>query len=489
MEPGILAITIIFSILGFILILGITLIIIRTFKFKPIKETQVESFDVQIDNEKAVTSLQTLVQCKTISNKNRELEDESEFDKLKSCLKSLYPHVFANTEYTELGDRELLFFLKGTDDSLTEPVVLMAHFDVVPVNESNWNKEPFAGIRENGTLYGRGTIDTKCSLNGALRAVEEILINGEKPKRSIYFAFSGEEEIFGPSAKLAVDYFKENNITPYFVLDEGGAVIENVFPGVSKPCGMIGIAEKGQSVVEFHLKSGGGHASHPKPHTNVGILAKLAVKIEKINRKAIFLPPIKEMFNILGRESTFVYRMIFANLWIFGPVLKLLSKKSGGQMNAIMRTTTALTQMEGSKANNVIPSEAMIALNMRTLPTETAEENIEKLTKLASKYDVTTVVGSSWNPSSLSRLDADGYEIIRRTIKSTFGNDVLVSPYLMTACADARFWNEISDRVYRFTPAHISSEQMNMIHGDNENLTDNQIAEVVEFYYRLIKSL
>ena len=365
----------------------------------------------------------------------------------------------------------------------------MAHFDVVPANESNWEYPPFSGTRVDGKLIGRGTIDTKCTLNGVLRGAEELLLRGKRPNRDFYFAFAGDEETFGGSASLAVEFFKKNNITPYFVLDEGGAVINGVFPGVNKYSAMIGIAEKGQSIVEFHLKSGGGHASHPKPHTNVGMLAKLAVEIEKMHRKAVILTPIKEMFNCLGRHSTFVYRMIFANLWLFTPILKIITRKSGGQLNAIMRTTTALTQMQGSPANNVIPSEAMIGLNLRTLPTEKASDNIEELKKIAEKYGATLKLGASWDPSKVSKMDSDGYYILGNTIKNTWGKETIISPYVMTACADAHLYDELSDKVYRFSPMKICSEQMNMIHGDNEYLTDNQIAEVVEFYYRLMKNL
>ena len=88
------------------------------------------------------------------------------------------------------------------------------------------------------------------------------------------------------------------------------------------------------------------------------------------------------MFNTLGRRSTFVYRMIFANMWLFKGVLDMICKKSGGELNAMMRTTVAFTQAEGSQGVNVIPPVASITANMRINPNDSvklAEDYIKKV--------------------------------------------------------------------------------------------------------------
>ena len=195
---------------------------------------------------------------------------------------------------------------------------MMAHFDVVPVEEENWKKPPFEGIIEDGVLWGRGTLDTKVTFNGVLSAADHLIAEGFRPEQDVYFAFSGQEEINGPGATNIVRWFQEHNVNIQLVVDEGGAVVEDVFPGVKQPCALIGIAEKGMMNLEYSVSSAGGHASAPKPHTPVGVLADACCKVENHPFTMHITAPAAKMFDTLGRHSTFLYRMIFANLWLFG---------------------------------------------------------------------------------------------------------------------------------------------------------------------------
>jgi carboxypeptidase PM20D1 len=473
------------------LVVLILVVLIRTWIFHSRKKEEKKTEPAEIDKEKAITNLQALVQCKTVSYAKKNLEDEKEFSKLKELLKSLFPQVYAKAEFQELGPRELFFHLLGKSEDKKQASVFMAHFDVVPANGKNWKKDPFAGIIEDGILWGRGTIDTKGTLNGVLSGAESLLEKGFVPEHDMYFAFAGDEETAGGSAKLAVQYFKDHQIEPTLVLDEGGAVINGFFPGVNRPTAVIGTAEKGAYAIEFHIDGEGGHASAPGPHTPVGKLARAAVDIEKHPFKFHLTQPVKEMFNTLGRESTFTYRIIFANLWLFKPLLDKITKKSGGQLNALVRTTIALTQMEGSPATNVIPDSAMIGMNLRLLPNDSIKSVTEKYEKIACKYGVkmVPVQGYKWGASAISTTKSFGYEKIKETILDTWGDETIVTPFLMTAAADARWYGDISDKVYRFSPVKLNHNQMEMIHGDDEQLSKTQIAEEVEFYYRLMKSL
>ncbi len=461
-----------------------SVILIRTLLFTPKKAFDADNKEIEFDKEKAIYSLRELVKCKTISYYDSSLEDNIEFGKFLMLLPELYPLVFENCSFITLPDRAILFCYKGKKSD--NPSVMMAHYDVVPVNEEFWDKPPFEAIIEDGVMWGRGTLDTKVTFNAVLSSAEELIKNNFVPENDIYFAFSGGEEVNGKGAENIVQWFKENNISPALVVDEGGAVVENVFPGVKKPCGLIGIAEKGMMNLTFTTNSSGGHASAPKPHTPIGILANAVKKVEDKPFKMHLTTPAKEMFNVLGRHSTFLYRMIFANLWLFKGVLDILAKSTGGEMNALLRTTVAFTQAEGSTAPNVIPPKASVTANMRLNPLDTVNSAKERIKKLINDDSIELTVGSFMEPSPISEVYCDSYNKVAKAVKDTW-KDCIVAPYLMVQCSDSRHYKDISRNVYKFSAMALTKEERASIHGNNEKIRLEAITQAVEFYIRLMK--
>jgi len=467
-----------------VIVVLLAVIILRTLRFRPKQGPAVFDNEEKFDGDKVVRNLQALVRCKTISNRDPALEDEAEFEKLINLLPELYPNVYEKCELMRMPDRALLFRWKGKNDG--EPAVLMAHYDVVPVNEEGWEKPPFEGIIEDGVLWGRGTLDTKVTFNAALSAADHLIGEGFTPENDVYFAFSGGEEINGEGAVHIVDWFEEKGITPALVVDEGGAVVQDVFPGVSAPCGLIGIAEKGMIDVEYRCKSAGGHASAPKPHTPVGILSRACCNMENHPFKLHLTKPVAEMFDTLGRHSSLLYRVIFANMWCFGWVLDILCKKSGGEINALMRTTVAFTMMEGSSVSNVIPPEAAMVSNIRLNPADSMASALEYIKKTVNDPNVEISILRGNEPSRISATDCPGWAKVASSVASTW-KGTLVSPYLMFQCSDSRHYGRISDRVYRFSAMDLTKEERGTIHGHNERIRLETIRKSAEFYIRLIK--
>lgn len=472
--------------LGALLAALVAVILIRTALFKPKAGPEADRTEVEFDRAGTLHCLAELIKCRTVSNYDPALEDDAEFERLVEMLPKLYPEVYRACTLTRMEDRALLFKWEGKNHDA--PAVLMAHYDVVPVNEADWEKPPFAGIIEDGVLWGRGTLDTKVTFNGVLFSANHLIAKGFVPENDIYFAFSGGEEVNGNGAVRIVDYFEENNITPALVLDEGGAVVENVFPGVSAPCGLIGIAEKGLIDLEYRIKSNGGHASAPKPHTPVGLLAKACCRVEDNPFKSHMTAPVEKMFDTLGRHSNFLYRMIFANLWCFKGVLDMICKASGGEINALMRTTVAFTQMKGSSTSNVIPPEATLVSNIRLNPADTIESAKEYIGKIIDNDDIELAVLRGTNPSRISITDCEGYDKVARAIVSTW-KGTIVSPYLMVQASDSRHWGRISDKVYRFSAMDLTSEERKTIHGNNERIRIECLERATEFYIRLMSKL
>ena len=297
---------------------------------------------------------------------------------------------------------------------------------------------------------------------------------------------SFKQEVNGEGAPAIVKWFEENGIQPALVVDEGGAVVENVFPGVKTPCGLIGIAEKGMINAQFRTLSAGGHASAPKPHTPVGVLARACTRVEGKPFKMHITKPAAAMFDTLGRHSSFLYKVIFANMWCFGWVIDLLGRMSGGEINALVRTTVAFTQMEGSSARNVIPPEAKMVANMRLNPDDSVASALSYLQQTVKDPSVEITALECHEPSRISQTDCPAWDKVATTVLETWPG-CIVSPYLMVQCSDSRHYGRISDKVYRFCAMALSAEERATIHGHNERIPLDTICKAVEFYIRLLQ--
>lgn len=482
MEYNIISIILLLAAGGILLFAAVLLIRAAMFTPKALQKPEGES--VVLNEEKIVADMQQMLRCKTISYQEESLVDAAEFEKFQKLLPQLYPRIHETCTREFLGVNGMLYHWKGK--SKEEPVVFMSHYDVVPVEEELWEKLPFEGVLEDGILWGRGTLDTKGTLCGIMEAAEKLIGEGFVPEHDIYFSFSGQEEINGPSCPAIVDWFEAHGIRPAMVLDEGGAVVEHVFPGVEQECAVIGIAEKGVANIELHAKSGGGHASTPPVHTVVGELAQAVVEIENHPFPRQMTKPVREMLDTLGRHSTFLYKLLFANLWCFEGLFDMVCKKSGGELNAMMRTTCAITKMEGSKAFNVIPPTASVGMNLRLLGTDTAASSRAYLEKVIHNPNIEVKVFEGRNPSPESDTDCEEWNRLTQAVADTW-QQALVSPYLMMACSDSWNYSRITNHVYKFSAMKLSKEERGLIHGNNERVSVETLVKTVEFYVRLMK--
>lgn len=469
-----------------LLVVFVAILLVRTLLFVPKELPPVQQDTITVDREKIVNDMISMIRCKTVSNRDDALVDWGEYTKFQELLKERFPLVHQHCTLEHVGKTGLLYHWQGK--SAQEPSVCMAHYDVVPIDEEGWDKPAFEGILEDGYIWGRGTLDTKGTLCGVMEAAEQLLSEGYVPAHDVYFSFSGEEEIDGDSCKEIVRYLEQHGIRPALVLDEGGAVVENSFPGVSQECAMVGIGEKGSVNMDFVIESQGGHASTPPPHTILGQLSEAVTRIERSPFRRQLTKPVQEMFDTLGRYSTFAYRLIFANLWCFLPLLDIICKKSGGELNAMMRSTVAVTRMEGSKAYNVLPPKASFGINMRLMGEDTIDYATSYLQKVIGNDAIQPQLVNGMNPSIYSDTSCDAWDKVVRVIHNTWP-EAVVSPYLMMACSDSRHYCRITDRVYRFSAMKLSKEERAMIHGNNERIPVDTLVKTVEFYVRFLREL
>lgn len=470
-----------------LVVLFLAVLLVRAALFRPKEDALPEPEKTAIDYGKAAEHLARMVRVKTVSSRDSAAVDEGEFERFRTLLAELYPTVTKNCPPERIGPSGILYHIKGK--SADAPSVLMAHYDVVPPgDEDAWERPPFCGeTDEHGVLWGRGTLDTKGTLCGILEAAETLLAGGFVPARDVYLSFSGDEEIMGESAPAIVEELRRRGVRPAFVLDEGGAVVEGAFPGVAQKTAVVGTCEKGQMDVELSVKSRGGHTSAPPPKTPVAALCRAAAAVDSHPFPAALTPAAAELFDTLGRHSGFALRLVFANLWCFLPLLKRICTKSGGEMNALMRTTCCFTMMEGSRAANAIPTEARMTANLRLSPLDTMETAVERLRRVIGDPDVSVRTIQGTNPSPVSPTNTPEWERLRRAIRMTWP-EAIVSPYMMVACSDSRHFCAISENVFRFSAMELTKEERGCIHGLNERVPTEKIGRAAEFFTRVLLS-
>lgn len=438
------------------------------------------------DSERAqlyAEKLSDMVRFETVSVRG-EIQREK-FLGFHKVLEELFPLVHKKLEKTEI-DGSLIFRWAGRNHD--RPVVLMGHQDVVAA-EGKWLHEPFSGDIADGKVWGRGAADTKCSVMAFFQAVEELLSEGYEPLQDIYLCSSNTEEIGGEGAPRTVSELERRGVRPFLVCDEGGAIVQEPLAGFPGSYAMIGVLEKGSGNVKVIAKSNGGHSSTPSRNSPIARLAKFVCDIEKHNPMTVDLEPeLITMFKRIADYGPFHMRLILGNLWLTKPLLKLAGPHLGNQVAALLRTTVAFTQQSGSQGANVLPQEASITVNMRFIPHQDKEDSIAVIRRIASKYDleVEDIGGEGSFPPV--NTEAEAFKLIEDVIGEVFPG-LPVIPYVMTGGTDAAYYQRICDACIRFSPVYYSPEQMDCMHGLNENIDVLSLPGAVDFYKAVIKKM
>ncbi|MEE9161943.1 MAG: M20/M25/M40 family metallo-hydrolase, partial [Candidatus Neomarinimicrobiota bacterium] len=237
--------------LGGVIIVIIVIVLIRTLTVTSRQMVVEPVADITVDAEIAATRLAQALTYRTISHQDPTRFDPQPFRAFHRFLADTYTIVHRTLKREVVGGYSLLYTWPGTDPAL-KPIVLLAHMDVVPVDpgtEADWLQPPFSGAVADGYVWGRGAIDDKASLVAILEAVEALVGEGFRPRRTLYLAFGHDEEIGGAGAAAMVELLKESGVQAHYILDEGRSITEGELPGVVGPVAQIGIAEKGYMTV------------------------------------------------------------------------------------------------------------------------------------------------------------------------------------------------------------------------------------------------
>ncbi len=439
---------------------------------------------MSINQEQAIRRFQEILRKETISRKD-DSTNWAEFDAFLPMLKEQYPKLFSVVDCFTVNTYGIVLKWKGKAPSL-QPVILMAHHDVVPVEGQDWHYPPFGAEIHDGVIYARGTVDTKCILAAVLEAMEALVEEGFTPERDIYFTTSNCEETSGDTTPKMVKWFKEQGIKPWFVLDEGGAILEKMPMGIQNPFAMIGVSEKGLADVTVTATAKAGHASTPSKSDAPASLVRALHNIEKNPFPATLTPALQEMLRCFSRYVSFGMRLVFNNLWLFGPVVKKVMA-GGSETAAMLRTTAALTQLSGSDAINVLPEKASAGFSVRIAPQDSVASVIAHLQKAAGP-NVVVAYEDAQEPSPVSDHKTKSYAHIKNTVSKVYPG-VDSAPYIMNAATDSRHFAAICDEVYRFAGFVFTDEQRASIHSADEFMPVDAYMKGIDFYREFLLAL
>jgi carboxypeptidase PM20D1 len=443
-------------------------------------------------DERSIARFQRLLRVPTVSHLDEGETDWAAFDRFVALLPELYPALHATLEREVVAGHSLLYRWRGATGDGADPTVLMAHYDVVPATDEGWRHPPFAATivphPDGDLVWGRGTLDDKGALASILEAVEGRVAAGHVPARDVYLSFGHDEETEGSGARAIVALLEGRGIRPALVLDEGGAVVEGVFPGVSKPTAVIGVSEKGITSLTLTVEQDGGHASTPPRLTATARLARAIVRLNRRPFPARFSPTNLEMLRTVGAHATGPIRWAFTNERYTRRMLLTLFTRLGDETNAMVRTTQAVTQLSGSQAANALAERAVATVNVRVAVGSTVDEAVRHTRRAIRDRAVRIETVHPSEPSPVSPTTGAAWTLLSRTVEEIFGG-VIVTPYIQLGASDSRHFTRISDYVYRFSPFEMSKDERGTLHAMNERIRVATWLRGIRFYERLVDSL
>ncbi|MEL7547684.1 MAG: M20 family peptidase [Pseudomonadota bacterium] len=485
--------------IGATLLLLVSVVIIRTLNYggAPAEIREIVLPDVpDFDANLAAEHLGEAIRFKTmtVAPGDPRPGQEGPWLDLQAWMEQTYPAFHsAATRETIPGGHSLLFTWQGSETRL-DPLLLMAHQDVVPVNigtEGDWDAPPFSGAIQDGYVYGRGAIDDKGSMVALLEALEALARDGFAPRRTILLMLGHDEEVSGSGAEAGVALLASRNISPIMALDEGFMAVENN-PLTGGTLAFIGVAEKGYVTFNITAEAQGGHSSTPPRNSSTVRLSRALIALDENQMPAdMSYPLVKNLFQSSGADMPFMQRMAFANQWLLGGMLKE-TLGSVPAANAMIRTTTAPTMLTGSAKENVLAQRATAVVNFRIHPQDTEEDilnHIKEVTKDIEGIEVTVgrtgVRGTG--ASAVSPMDNLTYSVLYAVAQDSSG--ATAAPGLVLGATDARYANAITDNVYRFMPAMMSLEDLAGFHGTNERLKVENMARMSKGYAQIILAM
>ena len=459
---------------------------------------------ISLDEALLVDRFQGAIQIRTVSEPLSRITENSPLHRFRDYLADVFPTLhrppFVRRTGLDFEDAlipSVMFEWPGRNPNLPG-ILLMSHFDVVPVEPdtdlkpstySKWTHPPFSGHNDGKFLWGRGTLDCKHGVMAILEAMDRHAVDGFQPERTIYVALGHDEELGGMDGnKKMAEWLRRNGRKLHTVLDEGGCIFTE-FPGLDRPAALIGVAEKGMLNVQLNVDvspTEAGHASMPPPQTAVSILASAIHRVQASPFPARIDGGLRDTLRFLGPEMpSFGRRLAMANLWLTGPMVKsqLAGKPSS---NALLRTTVAPTLINGGNQVNVLPQHASASLNLRLLPGDTIEGAMAYIRQ--NIHDTRVNVSAlpfGKEASPMSSIESDAFRQLHRTIREVYP-EVAVAPFVLVGSTDSVHYGDLCENIYRFIPTQLAERDTQRFHGIDERIALQDYTDIVRFFHQFI---
>ena len=379
----------------------------------------------------------------------------------------------------------LVAHLQGLNDDL-EPILLLAHIDVVEANPEDWERDPFTLIEEDGYFFGRGSADDKAMASIFTDVLIRMKQTGFRPERTIKLALTCGEET--PNEFNGVRYLLEHHrdlIDAQFALNEGAFAVAG--PDGQKIFNGIQAGEKTYQDYQLEIRNPGGHSSRPVPDNAINRLAAALTRIAEYK------------FPITFNDTTRAYFTRMANLsdgQTGQDMLAILQKSpdpdalaritANAGFNSMLRTTCIATMLDAGHAPNALPQRASANVNCRIFPGQTQEQVRQILSDVASDTNIATTFADS--PESTSPPPPLTPEIVgpMETVSKQMWPQVPVIPFMQAGGTDGRFLTPAGIPTYSISGMFADPNTVNA-HGLNERIPVQSLYESREFLNRLIR--
>jgi len=418
---------------------------------------------------RTVELLQTMIRNQCV---NDGTEASGHEDRNVDTLAALLDSVSAPYETYEVapGRVSLVSRLKGSDPAAPS-LCLMGHTDVVPVDESGWDRDPFGGELANGEVWGRGAVDMLNITSSMAVAFTEVMASGRRPK-------------------WMADHHRDAMYADYVLTENGG-----LHAGTSEtPVIRMNVGEKGVAWRRIRVHGQPGHGSMPFRADNALIRAAGVV-----DRLANYQPPPKftELWSsiIETLDVDDETRMLLRDPNAVDDYLAAFPHAGTASfLHACCHTTLSPNLVDGGEMKtNVIPGSVELHVDMRTLPGETTEDVDRHLREALGEdlYETVEVEPIITNDSSMSRHDTPLWDSLQRSVARHFPAAQL-APAMTVGFTDARVYREMGAVAYGaglFSPDLDPGDFARRFHGHNERIDVESLRLTTELWLDVIDDM